>query len=63
MAQVNEIAKNIFRISTFIENFNLSFNQFLILDDEPLLYHTGMKAILPSTLEGVKQVMDPKDLK
>ena len=63
MAQVDEIAENVFRISTFIEDFNLSFNQFLIKDDEPLLYHTGMKAILPSTLEGVKKVLDQKTLK
>jgi len=63
LAQIDEIAENIFRISTFVEPFNLSFNQFLIKDVEPLLYHTGMKAILPSTLEGVKQVMDPKELK
>ena len=63
MAQVDEIAENIYRISTYIEPFNLRFNQFLINDEEPLLYHTGMKGILPSTLEGVKEIMNPQDLK
>jgi flavorubredoxin len=63
MAQVDEIAENVFRISTYIKEFNLGFNQFLIKDDEPLLYHTGMKAIFPSTLEGVKKVIDPKTLR
>ena len=63
MAQVDEIAKGIFRISTFIEEFNLSFNQFLVNDDEPLLYHTGMKGIYPSVLEGVKEIIDPAKLR
>jgi len=63
MAQVDEIAKNVYRISTYIEMFNLRFNQFLINDVEPLLYHTGMKGIFPSTLEGVKEVLDPKTIK
>ncbi len=40
---VNEIAPDIFRISTFIADFNLGFNQFLVRDEQPLLYHTGMR--------------------
>jgi flavorubredoxin len=63
MAQVDEIEKGIFRISTFIEEFNLTFNQFLVNDDEPLLYHTGMKGIFPSVLEGVKEIIDPAKLR
>jgi hypothetical protein len=41
MAQVDEIAEGIYRIATFAPRFGLTFNQFLVLDDEPFLFHTG----------------------
>ena len=44
MTNINEIAPNIFRISTFIPEANLGFSQFLVRDEEPLLFHTGMRA-------------------
>jgi hypothetical protein len=34
------IAPDVFRISTFVPDFNLVY-QFLVRDDEPLLVHTG----------------------
>ena len=39
-----EVAPDIFRICTFFPEFNLQFNQFVVRDDEPLLFHTGMRA-------------------
>lgn len=39
---ITEIAPDVFRISTFIPEANLQFAQFLVRDDEPLLFHTGM---------------------
>ncbi len=62
MADVHEIAPDIYRISTFVPVANLTFTQFLIKDDRPLLYHTGSKDLFTETLEGVKQIIDPKDL-
>jgi hypothetical protein len=41
MTTVSEIAPDLFRISTFVPDFNLQFNQFLVRDAEPLLFHTG----------------------
>lgn len=38
MATVNEIAPDVFRISTYVEPLDLQFNQFLACDDEPLLF-------------------------
>jgi hypothetical protein len=35
---VTEIAPDVYRISTFFPDINLQFNQFLIKDEEPLLF-------------------------
>ena len=45
MAQITEVAPDLFRITTFLEPFNLQFSQFLVRDAEPLLYHTGPRAV------------------
>ncbi len=55
---VTEIAPDVFRISTYVPEINLQFNQFLVRDDEPLLYHTGMNALFPAVREAVASVVD-----
>jgi hypothetical protein len=47
MTQITEIAPDMYRICTFVPEVNLQFNQFLVRDDEPLLFHTGMKGLFP----------------
>jgi flavorubredoxin len=59
MTQISEIAPDVFRISTFVPVFNLQFNQFLIRDEEPLLFHTGLKALFPAVREAVSTLLDP----
>jgi flavorubredoxin len=63
MAQVTEIAPNVHRISILYREINLQFNHFLVVDDEPLLYHTGMRRMFPEVLEAVKRVIDPATLR
>ena len=63
MAQITEIASNIFKITTFIPEANLQFNQFLIRDEQPLLYHTGMKRLFPSIKDTVAKLIDPSTIK
>jgi flavorubredoxin len=63
MAEVHEIADGIFRIATFIPEANITFNQFLIADEKPLLFHTGQRLLFPLTLEAVRQVIDPTRLR
>ena len=46
MSLVTEIARDLFRISTFFPEIDLQFNQFLMQDEEPLLFHTGLKELL-----------------
>ena len=43
MATDSEIAPDLFSISTFVLDFNLQFNQFLVRAAEPLLFHTGRR--------------------
>jgi len=63
MSQITEIAPEVFKITTFISEVNLQFNQFLVRDDEPLLYHTGMRGLFPTVKEAVAKLIDPTTLR
>ncbi|HEV8592929.1 MAG TPA: hypothetical protein VGQ55_12565 [Pyrinomonadaceae bacterium] len=63
MTNVTEIAPDIFRINTFVPEANLGFSQFLVRDDEPLLFHTGMKVLFPLVREAVSTLIDPAKLR
>jgi len=63
MPTTTEIAPAVHRISILYPEINLQFNHFLVTDDEPLLYHTGMRRMFPEVLEAVKQVIDPGKLR
>lgn len=63
MTNITEIAPDIFRISTFIPEANLQFAQFLVRDDEPLLFHTGMRALFPIVREAVGKIIPPETVK
>jgi len=63
MTTITEIAADVFRISTFVPEAGIQFNQFLVRDDEPLLYHTGMQSIFPAVYAAVEQVIDPASLR
>lgn len=58
---IHEIARGIYRINTPIQLPGdadaFSFNQYLIDDDEPLLFHTGLRALFPLVAEAVANVM------
>lgn len=60
---IKEIAPDVYRISTFVPEYNLQFNQFLVRDEEPLLYHTGMRALFPTVREKVARILDPATIR
>ncbi|MDG4595896.1 MAG: MBL fold metallo-hydrolase [Candidatus Contendobacter sp.] len=63
---VHEIAEGIYRINTpiLIEGaVGFSFNQYLILDDEPLLFHTGLRKMFPLVHEAVVSVLPVERLR
>ena len=63
MAIVTQIAPDIFRISIYAPQIDLQFNHFLIKDEEPLLFHTGLKAMFPEVRDEVARLMDPSHLR
>lgn len=63
MAHVTEIAPDLFRITTFVEPFNLQFSQFLVRDDEPLLFHTGPRALFAEVKAAVASLIDLQTLR
>lgn len=62
---VHEIADGIFRISTPVQipGGGFSFNQFLIVDEEPLLFHTGPRKLFPLVKEAVDAVIQASKLR
>jgi flavorubredoxin len=63
MANITEIASDIYRISIFNEAIGLQFNHFLIKDEEPLLYHTGYRANFRELSEAVNRLITPKEIR
>src|SRR6187551_1412122 len=63
---VHEVAEEIYRINTpvVIEGTGgFSFNQYLIVDDEPLLFHTGPRKMFPLVREAVASVLPVERLR
>jgi flavorubredoxin len=63
MTTITEIAPDIFRISTYDSSINLQFVQFLVRDEEPLLFHTGLRSMFPSVRDAVAKLIDPDHLR
>jgi flavorubredoxin len=62
---VHEISEGIYRINTPLPVVpgGFSFNQYLIVDDEPLLFHTGPRKLFPLVQEAVASVMPVENLR
>src|ERR1041385_5114637 len=63
MARIDEIAPDVYRISSYVPQIDLQFNHFLIKDDEPLLFHTGMRRTFPEVRDAVATLIDPAALR
>jgi flavorubredoxin len=62
---IDEIADGIYRISTplTVVPGGFSFNQYLIVDDEPLLFHTGLRRSFPLVCEAIDAVLPTERLR
>jgi flavorubredoxin len=64
---VHEIADGIYRLSTFVPDIaapaGLTFNQFLVLGDEPLLFHTGLRKMFALSREALARIIPPERLR
>lgn len=64
--QIDEIADRIYRISTFVPEIGhtgFTFNQYLIDDDQPLLFHTGPRAGFAGLAEAIGTLVDLERLR
>ena len=61
--QTAEIAPNIYRLSTYVQDANLVFNQFLVVDEQPLLFHTGLRALFPLVSDAVARLVPVEQLR
>jgi flavorubredoxin len=58
---IDEIASDIYRLSTYAPEVappaGLTFNVFLVLGDEPLLFHTGKRGMFPAVSAAIRRVL------
>jgi flavorubredoxin len=62
MAKTTEIPPNIYRISMYAQRGNLQFNHFLLKDNEPLQFHTGLRGMHAEIREAVSKLINVSDL-
>lgn len=65
MTRVDEVADGIYRICTPLDvvEGGFSFNSYLIIDDEPVLFHAGLRKLFRATLGAVTKVIPPERLR
>lgn len=65
--RIDEIASGIYRLSTFVPDIappaGFTFNQFLVLGDDPLLFHTGPRRMFPLVRSAVSRIVPPERLR
>lgn len=60
---VDEIGTDIYRLSTYVERANLVFNQYLLVAEEPLLFHCGARQLFPMVRSAVERVIPAESLR
>jgi flavorubredoxin len=65
--RISEITDGIYRLSTFVPDIappaGFTFNQFLVLGDEPLIFHTGLRKMFPLNREALSRIISPERLR
>jgi flavorubredoxin len=64
--KVDEIAERIYRLSTFLPAVGprgLTFNQFLVDAEQPLLFHCGQRSLFPAVSQAAARIMDLRRLR
>lgn len=62
--RIDEVADGIYRISTPVVTpaGGFSFNQYLVVDEQPLLYHSGPRRMFPLVREAIASLMPVAEL-
>ncbi|HZS51904.1 MAG TPA: MBL fold metallo-hydrolase, partial [Bryobacterales bacterium] len=58
MVATTEIAPEIYGLAVFVPEINLEFSHFLVRDDEPLLFHAGLRAMFPLLRKAISRLID-----
>jgi flavorubredoxin len=65
--KISEIADGIYRLSTYVPDIappaGFTFNQFLVLGDEPLMFHTGLRKMFQLNRDAVSRIIPPERLR
>jgi len=65
--RISEIADGIFRLSTFVTDIAppavLTLYQFLVMVDEPLMFHTGLRKMFPLNRDALRRLTPPERLR
>src|SRR5688572_6128630 len=65
--KIAEIAAGIYRLSTYVPDIappaGFTFNQFLVLGDEPLMFHTGLRKMFPLNRDALSRIIPPERLR
>jgi flavorubredoxin len=65
--RISEIADGIYRLSTYVPDIappaGFTFNQFLVLGDEPLMFHTGLRKMFALNRDAVSRIIPPERLR
>jgi flavorubredoxin len=66
-ARVDEIADGIYRLSSYVPAVappaGFTFNQFLVLGEDPLIFHTGLRHLFPATRAAATRIVTPDRLR
>ena len=65
--KISEIADGIYRLSTYVPEIappaGFAFNQFLVMGDEPLMFHTGLRKMFPLNRDALARIIPPERLR
>jgi flavorubredoxin len=65
--QIAEIADGIYRLSTFVPGIappaGFTFNQFLVMGEEPLMFHTGLRKMFALNRDALSRLIPPERLR
>ena len=65
--KISEIADGIYRLSTYVPDIappaGFTFNQFLVLGDEPLMFHTGLRKMFALNRDALARMIPPERLR
>lgn len=65
--RISEIADGVYRLSTYVPDIaapaGFTFNQLLVLGDEPLLFHTGLRKMFGTNRDALSRLIAPERLR